>query len=382
MASGTSTGSEQNSESASTRGIRARHAATFALLESGNIQYIVYTGALFDRTLDDYIALHRKALTLGIVCLTSLDTANALADVIAGRFREDNTELVDILDMRTEPMKLPFAKMQGSGNDYIFFENFDGKITCPEALAVSLCDRSRGIGGSGIVLIEKSEIADAKMRIFNQDGSEGKMAGNSIRCTGKYLYDNGYVHSERITVETASGIKTLTMYTSGGKVTYVSVEMGKPDFSAKSLPCTLNADEIIRYPVTVGGKEYEITCLSVGNPHCVIFCEHVNDIHIEMIGPLFEHASFFPERINTEFIHIADETTIQMRVWERGNGETQACGTGAAAAAAAAVRLGLCKKDTDITVKLRDADLVVRCSDEGITLDGDANLVYEGVVEY
>lgn len=357
-------------------------AATFALLESGNIQYIVYTGALFDRTLDDYIALHRKALTLGIVCLTSLDTANALADVIAGRFREDNTELVDILDMRTEPMKLPFAKMQGSGNDYIFFENFDGKITCPEALAVSLCDRSRGIGGSGIVLIEKSEIADAKMRIFNQDGSEGKMAGNSIRCTGKYLYDNGYVHSERITVETASGIKTLTMYTSGGKVTYVSVEMGKPDFSAKSLPCTLNSEEIIRYPVTVGGKEYEITCLSVGNPHCVIFCEHVNDIHIEMIGPLFEHASFFPERINTEFIHIADETTIQMRVWERGNGETQACGTGAAAAAAAAVRLGFCKKDTDITVKLRDADLVVRCSDAGITLDGDANLVYEGVVEY
>ena len=357
-------------------------AATFALLESGSIGYIVYTGALFDRTLDDYIELHRKALTLGIVCLTSLDTANALADVIAGHFREDNTELVDINHMRTAPLRLPFAKMQGSGNDYIFFENFDGKITCPEALAVSLCDRAHGIGGSGIVLIEESNHADAKMRIFNRDGSEGKMAGNSIRCAGKYLFDKGYVKSDRITVETAGGDKTLTLYTTGGKVNEVSVDMGKADFSAKALPCTLDADALIRYPVTVGGACYEITCLSVGNPHCVIFCDRVDTLAVDVIGPQFEHASFFPERINTEFVHVADETTLQMRVWERGNGETEACGTGAAAAAAAAVKLGLCKKDTDIVVKLRGGDLVVRCTDDGITLDGDANLVYEGVVEY
>lgn len=356
--------------------------ATFALLESGRIGYIVYTGALFDRTLDDYIALHRKALTLGIVCLTSLDTANALADVIAGCFREDNTELVDINHMRTSPLRLPFAKMQGSGNDYIFFENFDGKITCPEALAVTLCDRSRGIGGSGIVLIEHSDCADAKMRIFNRDGSEGKMAGNSIRCAGKYLFDKGYVRSERITVETAGGIKTLVLYTTSGKVNEVSVDMGKADFSAKALPCTFDGDELIRCPVTIGGSVYEITCLSVGNPHCVIFCDSVDTLEMEKIGPQFEYAPFFPERINTEFVHIADESTLQMRVWERGNGETEACGTGAAAAAAAAVKLGLCKKDTDITVKLRGGDLVVHCTDDGITLDGDANLVYEGVVEY
>ena len=321
-------------------------------------------------------------MTLGIVCLTSLDTANALADVIAGRFREDNTELVDINHMRTSPLRLPFAKMQGSGNDYIFFENFDGKITCPEALAVTLCDRSRGIGGSGIVLIEHSDCADAKMRIFNRDGSEGKMAGNSIRCAGKYLFDKGYVRSERITVETAGGIKTLVLYTTSGKVNEVSVDMGKADFSAKALPCTLDEDELIRCPVTIGGSVYEITCLSVGNPHCVIFCDSVDPLEMEKIGPQFEYAPFFPERINTEFVHIADESTLQMRVWERGNGETEACGTGAAAAAAAAVKLGLCKKDTDITVKLRGGDLVVRCTDDGITLDGDANLVYEGVVEY
>ena len=356
--------------------------ATFSLLESGKIGYIVYTGALFDRTLDDYIALHRKALSLGIVCLTSLDTANALADILAGRFREDNTELVDINHMRKEPMKLPFSKMQGSGNDYIFFANFDGNITCPEALAVEMCDRSRGIGGDGIVLIEKSSVADAKMRIFNRDGSEGKMAGNSIRCAGKYLYDGGYVNTEKITVETASGIKTLTLYTSGGKVTYVSVEMGHADLSAKNLPCTLDADTLIRHPVAIDGETYEITCLSVGNPHCVVFCDRVDAVDIGKIGPKFEYAPFFPQRINTEFIRVVNETTIKMRVWERGNGETAACGTGACAAAYAAVLCGYCKKDTDITVKLRGGDLHVRCSDDGITLDGDANLVYEGVVEY
>ena len=355
---------------------------TFALLESGEIGYIVYTGALFDRTLDDYIALHRKAVALDIVCLTSLDTANALADIIAGRFREDNTELVDINHMRKEPMKLPFSKMQGSGDDYIFFENFDGKITCPEALAVSMCDRSRGIGGDGIVLIESSDTADAKMRIFNRDGSEGKMAGNSIRCAGKFLYDNGYVSADRITVETASGIKTLTLYTSRGKVTYVSVEMGRADLSAKNLPCTLDTDPLIRHPVTIDGENYEITCLSVGNPHCVVFCDRVEAVEIEKIGPKFESAPFFPQRINTEFIRVVNETTIKMRVWERGNGETPACGTGASAAAFAAVLCGFCQKDTDITVKARGGDLHVRCSDDGITLDGDAGLVYEGIVEY
>lgn len=208
------------------------------------------------------------------------------------------------------------------------------------------------------------------------------MAGNSIRCAGKYLYDGGYVNTEKITVETASGIKTLTLYTSGGKVTYVSVEMGHADLSAKNLPCTLDADTLIRHPVAIDGETYEITCLSVGNPHCVVFCDRVDAVDIGKIGPKFEYAPFFPQRINTEFIRVVNETTIKMRVWERGNGETAACGTGACAAAYAAVLCGYCKKDTDITVKLRGGDLHVRCSDDGITLDGDANLVYEGVVEY
>jgi carbamoyl-phosphate synthase large subunit len=356
--------------------------AAFKLLESGKISYIVYTGAVRDGTIDDYIALHRKALQLSIPCFTSLDTANALADVIASRFNLDNTELVDITRMRTSRTRLKFSKMEGSGNDYIFINNMDGKITCPESLCISFCDRSRGIGGDGIVLIEKSDIADAKMRIFNKDGSEGKMAGNSIRCVGKYLYDNGIVRRDELDIETASGIKHLKLYTQDGRVSSVCVDMGKADLSASSLPTTLKAERIIDYPVTIGGRGYRITCVSVGNPHCVVFCDRVEGVDIERVGPQFECADIFPERINTEFIRVVNKNTIKMRVYERGNGETMACGTGACAAVVAAAENGYCNKGEDVTVKLRGGDLTVNYTDERILLTGDARLVYEGEIEY
>lgn len=354
----------------------------FELLESGKISYIVYTGALMDSTLDDYIALHRRALQLSIPCLTSLDTANALTDMLASRFNAWNTELVDMNHLRTEREKLNFAKMQACGDDYIFMENFDGKITSPESLCVRLCRKHYGVGAFGIVLMEHSDTADVKMRIFNRDGSVGKIAGNAIRCVGKYLYDNGLVTSEHVTVETDSGIKELTLYTNNGKVSYVTVGMGKVSLLAKDLPAVVETDKMINYPLTVGGETYRVTCLSVGNPHCVVFSKRVDGVDVAGVGPLFETAPEFPERINTEFVRVVNPTMLKMRVWERGNGETFACGTGACAAVVAAVENGYCEKGTDVTVKVRGGDLVVNYDGNAVTLSGDANLVYNGIVEF
>ena len=352
------------------------------LVESGRLDYIVYTGKSDKKSIDDYIKLFNRANQLGIATLTSLDTANALADIIASRYNQMNTELVDINNMRKEKGILKFSKMHGTGDDYIFFNNQCGIITCPESFAIEFTDRHRGIGGDGIVLIESSEIADAKMRIFNLDGSEGKMAGNSIRCVGKYLYDNGIVKKERMTIETASGIKELELFTRNSKVSSVTVNMGKAQFKPQEIPALLDGERIISKPVSVAGREYEITCVSVGNPHCVVFVDNVDNINIEETGPKFETAEIFPERINTEFVRVVNNRTIKMRVWERGNGETQACGTGACAAAIAAVENGFCSKGVDITVKLRGGDLIVNYTDEAVTLTGDCNLVFTGEIEY
>ncbi|MBR3865695.1 MAG: diaminopimelate epimerase, partial [Clostridia bacterium] len=354
----------------------------FKLIESGNISYIVYTGAVYDSTHDHYIALHRRALQLSIACLTSLDTANALADIIASGYTQTNTELVDINNMREKRSLLHFSKMHGSGNDYIFIENFDGKITCPESLCITLCDRNYGAGGCGIVLIEKSDIADAKMRIYNSDGSEGRMAGNSIRCVGKYLYDKGFTNKENLTIETASGVKQLSLYTRNGKVSSVSVDMGKASLHAADIPTKIGSDTVVDIPVKTGENEYNITCVSMGNPHCVIFTDRVDNAPVESVGRQFEHSELFPEGVNTEFIRVVNKSTIKMRVWERGNGETTACGTGACAAVVAATENGLCEKGTDVTVKLRGGDVTVNYTDERVVLTGDAVLVYDGVTEY
>ncbi|MBR5533459.1 MAG: carbamoyl-phosphate synthase large subunit, partial [Ruminiclostridium sp.] len=211
----------------------------FTLMEEGKIGLIIYTGAMYDDTLSDYIELHREAIRHSVPSMTSLDTANAMADMLISKFNLSNTELVDLNNMRTERRMLPFAKMQGCGNDYIFFDNRDGKITSPGSLCVSICDRHYGIGGYGIVLIEDSDVADAKMRIFNLDGSEGKTAGNSIRCVGKYLYDKGIVKRDYMTIETAAGISGLHLYTRNGKANTISVHMGKADLLTSSLPTTL-----------------------------------------------------------------------------------------------------------------------------------------------
>ena len=358
------------------------------LMESGKLSYIVYTGAALDETTRAYIKLHRKAMQLGIPCLTSLDTAGALAEIIESRFNINNTELVDINHMRKEHSRVSFTKMHSCGNDYIFIENFDKEITCPESLCVNLCAPHYGIGADGIVLIERSdkEGVDAKMRTFNKDGSEGKMAGNNIRCVAKFLYDKGYIDKGRDTVriEIAGNVHTLKLYTRDGKVSSVSVDMGKVSFMAKDIP-VISKDpqaKIINQPLTVTGEKYRVTCLSVGNPHCVTFVDGLDKLWLEKIGPEFEHNPMFPERINTEFVRPVNRNTLRMRVWERGNGETLACGTGACAAVAAAVVNGLCDKGSDVTVKLLGGDLVVNYTDEKVTLTGSVTTVFDGEFEY
>ncbi|MBR2180427.1 MAG: carbamoyl-phosphate synthase large subunit, partial [Oscillospiraceae bacterium] len=242
------------------------------LMESGKLNYIVYTGAVKDATVGDYTRLHRRAMQLGIPCLTSLDTANALADIIASRFTEDNTELVDINALRSEKLKLNFTKMQSCGNDYIVFDNRDGKITCPESIAVNYVLPHYGIGGDGIALIENSTVADAKMRIFNKDGKEAAQGGNAIRCIGKYLYEKGIVRKNDIAIETAKGVNGVKVYSFNGKVNSASVNLGKAKLKGKNIPCVWKEDKIVDKKITVNGVEYAVTLVNVGNPHCVIFC--------------------------------------------------------------------------------------------------------------
>ena len=352
------------------------------LMESGKLRYIVYTGAVKDGTMGDYIALHRRAMQLGIPCLTSLDTANALAEIIASRFHESSTELVDINAMRTRRQRISFTKMQDCGNDYIFIENFDGSVTCPESLCVNLCRPHTGVGSDGIVLIEKSKVADVKMRSFNRDGSEGKMAGNNIRCVAKYVYDRGIVPKERITVETGGGVRSLRLFLRDGDVSSVQVDMGRASLKAAKIPAVSDLDTLVDAPVTIGGKDYNVTCVNVGNPHCVVFCDAIDGLNLEEIGPQFENDPMFPERVNTEFVRVVNRHTLRLRVWERGSGETLACGTGACAAVVAACENGLCDKGSDVKVSVLGGELTVNYSDARVLLTGGAGVVYEGSFLY
>lgn len=278
-------------------------------------------------------------------------------------------------------MKLKFTKMHGCGNDYIYFNCMNGEIDNPEQLSEKLSDRHFSIGGDGIIMICSSDVADAKMRMFNADGSEGKMCGNATRCIGKYLYDNGIVKSDKISLETLSGIKYLDCTVENGKVKLVTVDMGKAELDPAKIPTTLKGDIAVNVPHTVDGKQYNITCVSMGNPHCIVFGGDPDLIELEKIGPNFENDSIFPERVNTEFAQIIDDKTIKMRVWERGSGETLACGTGACATAVAAVLNGYCKKGEDITLKLRGGDLIINYTDERVLMTGPATVSFTGEVE-
>lgn len=271
-----------------------------------------------------------------------------------------------------------FTKMHGAGNDYIYFDCLKEEFFDPSSAAVRLSDRHKGIGGDGIVLICPSTVADARMRMFNADGSEGNMCGNAIRCVGKYLFDNGIVKKHSLDIETKSGIKHLFLYEKDGKTERVRVDMGAASFDPQSIPVRF-PQPIIGKRMHVAGGEYEITCVSMGNPHCVLFLPP-DGLDLEKLGPKFENDPLFPERVNTEFIEKIGENALKMRVWERGSGETMACGTGACAAAAAACACGVCEYGKDILVKLRGGDLVI-CVSDTVTMTGEAVTVFTGEIE-
>jgi carbamoyl-phosphate synthase large subunit len=352
------------------------------LIESGKINYIISTSAKGRNPVRDSVKLRIKASQLGIPCLTAIDTANALVDSLTSYYNELNIELIDINNLREAKKKLQFVKMQGCGDDYIYFDCYYHKLSSPETLSVILSDRYFGIGGAGIVLIEKSKIADAKMRMFNLDGSEGRMGGNAIRCVGKYLYDKGFVYKKSMTIETLSGVRKLNLITQHGLVYRVEVDMDKVILSPELIPVNIKVEQVIDYPISIDKVNYRINCISIGNPHCVVFCKDVDGLDTKKIGPKFENNSLFPERVNTEFVKIIDENTIRIRVWERGSGETVSCGTGACAATVAAVLNGYCKRNQEVRVLLNGGELIVRYTDdEHVFMEGNCEKIYEGVVE-
>lgn len=277
---------------------------------------------------------------------------------------------------------MKFTKMQGIGNDYIYVNCFEEKVDDPERVSQIVSDRHFGIGGDGLVLIMPSDKADFRMRMFNADGSEGNMCGNATRCIGKFVYDNGLTDKTEITLETKSGIKYLTLYPENGKVKTVLVNMGKAVLTPADIPMKAEGESFINKPIEVLGSEVYITAVSMGNPHAVTYVDDVVSLDLEKIGPAFENHPIFPERVNTEFIKVLDSHTIQMRVWERGSGETWACGTGACAAAVASVKNGYFKNGEEITVKLRGGDLFITYSTDGtVLMRGAAETVFTGEID-
>ena len=278
---------------------------------------------------------------------------------------------------------MKFTKMHGIGNDYIYFNCLEKEIENPEQLSIKLSDRHFGVGGDGIVLILPSDKADFRMRMFNADGSEGKMCGNATRCIGKYVYDKRITDKKEITLETLSGIKTLKLSVNKeNKVESVEVNMGEAILKAADIPVKSDKEQVINEKAKIADSEYNITCVSMGNPHCVVYMDEISSLNLEKLGPKFENDPIFPERVNTEFIKVIDENTLEMRVWERGSGETWACGTGACAAVVSSVLNGYCKYDTPIRIKLLGGELIIKYMRNGLVyMSGPAEFVFEGSIE-
>ena len=280
---------------------------------------------------------------------------------------------------------LTFSKMHGIGNDYIYINCFQETVTDPEKLSIFMSNVRFGVGSDGLVLILPSEVADFRMRIFNADGSEAMRCGNATRCVGKYVYEHGMTDKTEVSLETNSGIKYLTLYVNEAtnKVDAVKVDMGKAILKPAEMPVADDGDRFIAKPVVVDGVSYDMTCVSMGNPHAVVFLPEIDSLDLEKMGPSFEHHPLFPNRVNTEFIRVIDDHTLQMRVWERGSGETFACGTGACAAAVASVLNGYCKREQEILIHLRGGDLrIIYHNDESVTMIGPATFIFEGKMEY
>jgi len=275
---------------------------------------------------------------------------------------------------------MKFTKMQGIGNDYVYVNCLQETVPDPGQTAIKVSNRHYGIGSDGLILIKPSKVADFEMDMYNADGSQSAMCGNGIRCVAKYVYDYGLTDKLNISVDTKSGIKYLDLTVKNGKVVLITVDMGEPELKSGNIPIISGKDKVIMEPIEIDGVTYRMTGVSMGNPHAVVFIENVKELDIEKIGHQFEHHSCFPERINTEFVKVLDEHTVEMRVWERGSGETLACGTGACAVAVASVINGFVKDE--VTVKLLGGDLKIYWNREEnkVYMTGPAAVVFEGEI--
>ncbi|WP_113671967.1 diaminopimelate epimerase [Vallitalea guaymasensis] len=273
---------------------------------------------------------------------------------------------------------MKFTKMHGCGNDYIYINGFQVKVDDPAQLSIKMSNRHFGVGSDGIVLILPSDVADFRMRMFNSDGSEAEMCGNAIRCVGKYVYDNKMTDKTSITIETLAGIKILDMTVVDEKVTYAKVDMGEPILKAEDIPVISDKSPVIGEEIDVNGKTFEFTCVSMGNPHAIAYVDDTDTFEVEKIGKLVEIDEKFPKKVNVEFAQIIDNETIKMRVWERGSGETLACGTGACATLVASVLNNL--TDRKAVVKLIGGDLLIEWDKESnhIYMSGEAVTTFEG----
>lgn len=278
---------------------------------------------------------------------------------------------------------MKFTKMHGIGNDYVYVNCFQETVKNPCEVAKYVSDRHFGIGSDGLILIKPSDIADVEMDMYNLDGSQGAMCGNGIRCVAKYSYDYGLVDKTQISVATRSGIKYLDLTVENGKVSMVKVNMGAPILKGKEIPTTSEAETVIAVPLEVNGKTYEITAVSMGNPHCITYVDEVADLDLEKIGPDFEFHPFFPNRVNTEFVKVIDRHTVEMRVWERGSGETLACGTGACAVTVSSILNNKVDGDEPVTVKLLGGDLKIFWDREEnlVYMTGPATTVFDGEID-
>ena len=275
---------------------------------------------------------------------------------------------------------MKFTKMQGCGNDYVYVDCTRQPLENPGAVARRISDRHFGIGSDGLILIAPSQKADFRMIMFNSDGSEGAMCGNGIRCVGKFVYDKGLTDQTQVSIETKSGIKYLDLTVENGQVTQARVDMGEPSLSAAALPVVGMGDPVIEHPISVNDREYLMTCVSMGNPHAILWVENVDTCGLEVIGPLLETHPMFPDRCNIEFVQLVDENNIRMRVWERGAGETLACGTGACASACACFTAG--KTGRQVNVQLLGGTLHIEVAEDGhIYMTGPAATVFEGEIE-
>lgn len=274
---------------------------------------------------------------------------------------------------------MKFTKMQGLGNDYVYVNCFQETVDNPEKLAVQVSERHFGIGSDGLILIKPSQVADFTMDMYNLDGSRAEMCGNGIRCVGKYVYDYGLTDQTEISVETLAGIKYLKLHVEDGKVKQVTVNMGAPILIPEQIPVVApEGDTAVNVPIVVDGTEYRTTCVSMGNPHSVVFVEDTEHFPLEQVGPLFEHHEMFPKRVNAEFVQVLNRQHVKMRVWERGSGETLACGTGACATAVACILNG--KTEDEVTVSLLGGDLIIRWDRENnlVYMTGPAKVVFDG----